>query len=206
MARRSTKTETLKAEDQALRLHAHGLTFREIGQALELSDSEARRKVTLALERRRAEVGETDAWAETDAALVEALRTSYRAVEGGRPGSPPQVGALKVILQIIAYRARLHGIELERPNVAALNSPAGAAKDDNDVESRTVVAADSEEMKKAVASVLETFDRRMAERWEGRTVDEELIRVFGSENIRPARPDTTAILTDEEDFGNPGEE
>ncbi len=55
IARRSAKTETFKPEDQALRPHARGLTFREIRQALELSDSEARHKVKLALERRRDE-------------------------------------------------------------------------------------------------------------------------------------------------------
>ena len=52
MARRSTREEALKAEDQAVRLAARGLNDREIGLALGLSESEARRKRQLGLERR----------------------------------------------------------------------------------------------------------------------------------------------------------
>ena len=206
MARRRTKTETLKAEDQALRLHVRGLTFREIGQALQLSDSEARRKVKLALERRQQEVGETDAWAQTYTELEEALRTAYSDHDAAPPGSAARIGALKLILEINDRLARLRGLELRRPNVAALNSPAGAAKDDNKVESRIVVAADSDEMKEAVASGLETFNRQMAEMFGGRTAEEQAIHMFGPENVRPERPDTTAILPAEEDFVAPSEE
>ena len=206
MAKRRTKTETLKAEDQALRLHARGLTFRDIGQALQLSASEARRKVKLALERRRGEAGETDAWAETDAALVELLRTSYRDHDAAPPGSAAQIGALKLIRDLVVLRARLDGMELKRANVAALNSPAGGAKEGNDAENRTFIAANSPEMKEAVASALEAHNRDMDRLLGGGTVTEAAIRGFGSENISPARPDTAAILTDEEDFGDSGED
>jgi len=44
MARRSSRVEASKAEDQALRLAARGFNDREIGVALKISESEARRK------------------------------------------------------------------------------------------------------------------------------------------------------------------
>ena len=61
-------------------------------------------------------------------------------------------------------------------------------------------------MKKAVASALEAFNRRMVDALGGRTATDQAIRMVGPENVKPDRPDTTAILPDEDDFGNPGKE
>jgi hypothetical protein len=77
MTRRSSRVEASKAEDQALRLAARGLNDREIGFALGLSETEARRKRQLGLERRRLEKEGEDQWEVVDVELAEALRTAY---------------------------------------------------------------------------------------------------------------------------------
>jgi len=114
MTRRSSRVEASKAEDQALRLAARGLNDREIGVALGLSESEARRKRQLGLERRRLEKAGEDQWEVVDVELAEALRTAYRDHDEAPPGSPVRVGCLKVISEILVRRARLRGVEVER--------------------------------------------------------------------------------------------
>ncbi len=114
MTRRSSRVEASKAEDQALRLAARGLNDREIGLALGLSESEARRKRQLGLERRRLEKEGQDQWEVVDVELAEALRTAYHDHDEAPPGSPVRVGCLKVIGELIVRRARLRGVEVER--------------------------------------------------------------------------------------------
>ena len=122
MTGRRSRVEASKAEDQALRLAARGLNDREIGVALGLSESEARRKRQLGLERRRLEKAGEDQWEVVDLELAEALRTAYRDHDEAPPGSPVRVGCLKVISELIVRRARLRGVEVERVLVPAPGS------------------------------------------------------------------------------------
>ncbi len=170
MARRSTREEALKAEDQAVRLAARGLNDREIGLALKLSESEARRKRQLGLERRRQDEETADAWARVEAELAEALRTAYRDHDDAPSGSPARVGCLKVAIELIAGRARLHGIEIERAGPASA-SP-GAADGGNQS------PPDWSELQRAARDAEERIRR------EGRAVI-ELERAAGHENVRP---------------------
>ena len=104
MVRRRTRDEVLRAEDHAVRLAARGLNTREIGQALGLSESEARRKLQKGLARRRGESSAASAWERVDAALAEALRTAYRDHDDAPVGSPQRVGAMKVIVELPAWQ------------------------------------------------------------------------------------------------------
>jgi hypothetical protein len=170
MGRRSTREETLKAEDQAVRLAARGLNDREIGLALGLSESEARRKRQLGLERRRQEEAVAGAWERVDAELAEALRTAYRDHDDAPPGSAARVGCLKVVIELIARRARLHGIEMERASSASPTTGAAGG----DTMGRPAWAEFQGAMREA--------DERL--RQEGRAVI-ELERAAGHENVRP---------------------
>jgi hypothetical protein len=170
MARRSTREEALRAEDQAVRLAARGLNDREIGLALGLSESEARRKRQLGLERRRQEEAVAGAWERVDAELAEALRTAYRDHDDAPPGSAARVGCLKVVIELIARRARLHGIEMERASSASPTT--GAAGGD------TMGRPDWAEFQGAMREAEERL------RQQGRTVI-ELERAAGHENVRP---------------------
>jgi hypothetical protein len=117
---RRNRDEAAKAEEQAVRLSARGLTDREIGVALGLSESEARRKRRLGLERRgrQLEEGTEAAFIAARAELEEALRTAYRDHDDAAPGTPARVGFLKLILDLIVRRSRLRGIDLEKPGLA----------------------------------------------------------------------------------------
>lgn len=170
MARRSTREEAMKAEDQALRLAARGLSDREIGVALGLSESEARRKRQLALERRRNEAEAAEAWERVDAELAEALRTAYRDHDEAQTGSPARVGFLKVAVEVIGRRARLHGIEVERGSAVSATETGVRGGDDG-----------RPEWSEFRAAIRDAADRL---RKEGRAVI-ELERAAGQENVRP---------------------
>ena len=170
MGQRSTREEALKAEDQAVRLAARGLNDREIGLALGLSESEARRKRQLGLERRGQEEAAAGAWERVDAELAEALRTAYRDHDDAPPGSAARVGCLKVVIEVIARRARLHGIEIERTGLGSANAGIPSGDDQRRPE--------WSEFKSAMREA----DERL--RQEGRAVI-ELERAAGHENVRP---------------------
>jgi hypothetical protein len=170
MGRRSTRDEALRAEDQAVRLAARGLNDREIGVALGLSESEARRKRQLGLDRRRQEEGAAGAWERVDAELAEALRTAYRDHDDAPPGSAARVGCLKVVGELIARRARLHGIEIERTGLGTANAGTACGDDQR-----------RPEWSQFEGAMREANERL---RQEGRAVI-ELERAAGSENVRP---------------------
>ena len=172
MGRRSTREEALKAEDQAVRLAARGLNDREIGLALGLSESEARRKRQLGLERRREEQAAAGAWERVDAELAEALRTAYRDHDDAPAGSAARVGSMKVVIELIARRARLNGIEIERAGLGSASGDNGSSDDQR-----------RPEWFEFESAVRETEERI---RKEGRTVI-ELERSAGAENVRPPK-------------------
>ena len=114
MARRSTRDEAIAAENQAVRLFARGYSDGEIAVALVLSESEARRKRLLGMERRRQEAAETSAWSRLEAELLEAQRVAYRDHDEAPKGSAARVGCIKVIVDLNMRRARLYGLDPEQ--------------------------------------------------------------------------------------------
>jgi len=178
MAGRSTREEALKKEDQAVRLAARGLTYLEIGAALHLSESEARRKHQNGLSRRREALAGSDAFIELDAELAEAQRTAYVDHDAAETGSAPRVGFLKLILETIGRRALLRGVDLRNPqllvNAAAVTTSDGATPPDQ---------ADS--LKVAIRDAKDTLSQR------GREVI-DLERTAGPDNVRPPEEGTSA--------------
>jgi hypothetical protein len=182
MTRRSSRVEASKAEDQALRLAARGFNDREIGVALELSESEARRKRQLGLERRREERTDEDQWETVDVELAEALRTAYHDHDESPPGSPVRVGCLKVISELIVRRARLRGLEVERTIPSAPGS-ANAGTGSSGCPDWTQFRADIREAEEGL-------------RGSARSVI-DMERAAGRENARP--PEEEEISPEEEE-------
>ena len=122
---RRTRDEAAKAEEQAVRLGARGATDREIGVALRLSESEARRKRQLGLARRREALAgnAADALARTEAELDEALRSAYRDHDAAPQGSPAQAGFLKLVIDLLPRRARLRGIDVDKLGLSIFPTP-----------------------------------------------------------------------------------
>lgn len=114
MAHRSTRDEAIAAENQAVRLFARGYSDGEIAVGLVLSESEARRKRQLGMERRLQEAAETSAWSRLEAELLEAQRVAYRDHDEAPKGSAARVGCIKVIVDLNMRRARLYGLDLEQ--------------------------------------------------------------------------------------------
>lgn len=114
MARRSTRDESIAAENQAVRLFVRGYSDGEIAGVLGLSESEARRKRLLGMERRSQEAKETSAWSRLEAELLEVQRVAYRDHDEAAKGSPARVGCLRVIVDLNMRRARLYGLDLEQ--------------------------------------------------------------------------------------------
>jgi hypothetical protein len=158
MTRRSSRVEASKAEDQALRLAARGLNDREIGVALGLSESEARRKRQLGLERRRLEKTGEDQWEAVDVELAEALRTAYHDHDEAPPGSSVRVGCLKVIGELIVRRARLRGVEVERtvsPGPGWANAGTGSPGSPDWPQFRADIREAEERLRDSARSVIE---------------------------------------------------
>jgi hypothetical protein len=158
MPRRSSRVEASKAEDQALRLAARGLNDREIGVALGLSESEARRKRQLGLERRREERTGEDQWEAVDIELAEALRTAYRDHDEAPPGSPVRVGCLKVISELITRRARLRGVEVKRvasPGPGSANAGTGSSGNPDWPQFKADIREAEESLRDSARSVIE---------------------------------------------------
>jgi len=178
MARRSTREEALKKEDQAVRLAARGLTYLEIGAALHLSESEARRKHQNGLSRRREALAGSDAFIELDAELAELQRIAYMDHDAAEAGSAPRVGFLKLILETVRHRGLLRGIDLRNPQLVvsatAVATSDGATPPDQ---------ADS--LKAAIREADEDLGRR------GREVI-DLERAAGPDNVRPPEEGTSA--------------
>jgi hypothetical protein len=175
MAQRSTREEALKKEDQAVRLAARGLNDREIGDALGLSESEARRKRQNGLARRREALAGSDAFMELDAELAELQRTAYMDHDAAEAGSSARVGFLKVILETVRHQALLRGIDLRNPQLvvnAALVATSDHASRPDQLDS----------LKAAIREADETLAQR------GREVI-ELERAAGHENVRPPEGD-----------------
>jgi len=183
MARRRTREEELKAEDQAVRLAARGYTDREIGAALGgISESEARRKRHNGLARRRASAEGADLEQELLAELDEALRTAYRDHDEAPADSTARVGCLRVISDLIARRARLRGLEIER---------AGSGPQASSGESEGM-APDPASLRDAVREAREAIRRQ------GQRVI-ELERAAGHDNVRPPEAEATSDLQTEEE-------
>jgi hypothetical protein len=140
MARRSTRDEAIAAENQAVRLFVRGYSDGEIAVALTLSESEARRKRQLGMERRRQEAAETSAWSRLEAELGEAHRVAYRDHDEAPKGSAARIGSLKLIVELSTRRARLYGLDLEQggPTQQPVkdNAPGAVAVTDFPIETR----------------------------------------------------------------------
>jgi hypothetical protein len=178
MARRSTREEASKKEDQAVRLVARGLNYAEVGVVLDLSESEARRKHLNGLARRREALAGSDAFIELDAELAELQRIAYMDHDAAEAGSAPRVGFLKLILETVRHRGLLRGIDLRNPQLVvsatAVATSDGATPPDQ---------ADS--LKAAIREADEDLGRR------GREVI-ELERAAGPDNVRPPEEGTSA--------------
>jgi len=179
MAQRSTREETLNAEDEAVRLAARGLNYREIGLALGLSESEARRKRQLGLKRRRQEDAAAGDWMRVDAELAEALRTAYQDHDDAPAGSAARVGSMKVVMELITRRARLNGIEIGRAGLGPTSE--GNSGDGDWTRIRQL------------ESELEAVAREAAKRLD-RDFDALAEKIFGPENVSP--PQREAGSTD----------
>ena len=178
MAGRSTREEALKKEDQAVRLAARGLTYLEIGAALHLSESEARRKHQNGLARRREALTGSDAFIELDAELAELQRIAYMDHDAAEAGSAPRVGFLKLILETIRHRGLLRGIDLRNPQLVV--SATAVAKSDG-----ATPPNQADSIKAAVREAEDTLSRRAREVI-------ELERAAGHENVRPPEEGTSA--------------
>jgi len=132
MAHRSTRDEAIAAENQAVRLFARGYSDGEIAVALTLSESEARRKRLLGMERRRQEAAETSAWSRHEAELLEAQRVAYRDHDESPKGSPARVGSLKLIVDLSTRRSRLYGLDLEQRGATRQPATDEAPQDSTD--------------------------------------------------------------------------
>ncbi len=172
MARRSTRDEAIAAENQAVRLFVRGYTDGEIAGVLGLSESEARRKRQIGMERRRRESAETSAWSRLEAELLEAQRVAYRDHDEAAKGSPARVGCLKVIVDLNVRRARLYGLDLER----------GEPEQRATVDAQST-AADAHDLREAMRDLGERA------RQDARTAI-EIERAAGPENVRPPEPET----------------
>ena len=155
--KRSTREEAMKLEDQVLRLASRSLSYREIGVALNLSESEVRRKHDLALARRKEEVAGVEAYERLRAGLAEVLRTAYRDHDDAPAGSPQRVGFLKLIVEVFTRMARLDGWELEKPNLALL-APVGRGDD-----SHPSLAIDLQPLLREAGEALEARAREVIE-------------------------------------------
>lgn len=173
MSARRTRKEAMDAEEQAVRLRARGLSDREIGRALNLSESEARRKRLLGMERRRRDAEGVDAWAMLEADLTEAKRVAYNDHDAAPAGSPARVGCLKVILHVGDRLARLRGLDPGRAAAATSAGAAGAAEHNKDANLRDAYRAADERMRHDARAVL------------------NLERAAGPENVRPPEPEET---------------
>ncbi len=174
MSPRSTRADALNAEDQAVRLRARGLTDREIGVALRLSESEARRKRLLGMERRRAEAASVEPWSSLEAELTEALRVAYRDHDDAPKGSPARIGCLKVILDVADRLARLRGLDADHPApVTPGHSDAtpGVPEHNDGADLRDACRDAEERLRSDVRIVL------------------DLERAAGAENVRPPEPE-----------------
>ena len=174
MRRRSTRADALNAEDQAVRLKVRGLNDREIGIALHLSESEARRKRLQGMKRRRVEAASVQPWSSLEAELTEALRVAYRDHDDAPQGSPARVGCLKVILDVSDRLSRLRGLDVTHATPvtpgASAASP-GAPARNNDAELRDACRDAEDRLRSDARAVL------------------DLERAAGAENVQPPEPE-----------------
>ena len=178
MARRSTRDEAAAAENQAVRLFARGYSDGEIAVALALSESEARRKRQVGMERRRQEAAETSAWSRLEAELIEAQRVAYRDHDEAPKGSAARVGCIKVIVDLNMRRARLYGLDLEqvdqqqgKPAPGTSTTIPGAPADNNGADLRDAYRDAEERLRSDARAVL------------------DLERAAGAENVQPPEPE-----------------
>ncbi len=173
MSRRSTRADALNAEDQAVRLRVRGLNDREIGIALHLSESEARRKRLLGMKRRRAEAATVKPWSSLEAELTEALRVAYRDHDDAPKGSPARIGCLRVILDVSDRLARLRGLDTDRPTPVTPGSSDATpgAPAHNDAGLRDASRAAEARLRSDARIVL------------------DLERAAGAENVQPPEPE-----------------
>ena len=174
MSPRSTRADAQNAEDQAVRLRVRGLNDREIGIALHLSESEARRKRLLGMKRRLAEAATVEPWSSLEAELTEALRVAYRDHDDAPKGSPARVGCLKVILDVGDRLARLRGLDADRaaPVTPGPSDATPGAPAHNDGAELRDACRDAEERLRS--------DARIAM---------DLERAVGAENTQPPGPE-----------------
>lgn len=174
MSPRSTRADAQNAEDQAVRLRVRGLNDREIGIALHLSESEARRKRLLGMKRRLEEAATVEPWSSLEAELTETLRVAYRDHDDAPKGSPARIGCLKVILDVGDRLARLRGLEHDRTAPAA-QGPSDATPDkpptNNGAELRDA-SRDAEARLRSDARIVL-----------------DLERAAGAENVQPPEPE-----------------
>ena len=174
MSRRSTRADAQNAEDQAVRLRVRGLNDREIGVALHLSESEARRKRLRGMKRRRAEAASVEPWSSLEAELREALRVAYRDHDEAPKGSPARIGCLKVILDVGDRLARLRGLDATRPvpvTPRTSGTTPGAPEHDKDADLRDACRDAEERLRSDARAVL------------------DLERAAGAENVQPPEPE-----------------
>ena len=174
MSRRSARADAMNAEDQAVRLRVRGLNDREIGIALHLSESEARRKRLLGMKRRRAEAATVKPWSSLKAELTEALRVAYRDHDDAPKGSPARIGCLRVILDVSDRLARLRGLDTDRPapvTPGSSDATPGAPAHNNGAELRDACRDAEERLRN---------DARIAM---------DLERAAGAENVQPPEPE-----------------
>lgn len=174
MSPRSTRADAQNAEDQAVRLRVRGLNDREIGIALHLSESEARRKRLAGMERRRAEAASVEPWSSIEAELMEALRVAYRDHDDAPKGSPARVGCLKVILDVGDRLARLRGLDANRAAPVTRgpsDSTPGVPEHNNGADLRDACRDAEERLRSDARAVL------------------DLERAAGAENVRPPEPE-----------------
>ncbi len=174
MSPRSTRADAQNAEDQAVRLRVRGLNDREIGIALHLSESEARRKRLLGMKRRLAEAATVEPWSSLEAELTETLRVAYRDHDDAPKGSPARIGCLKVILDVGDRLARLRGLDTERPAPTRPGS--------SDATPSALAHNDGAELRDAC--------RGAEERMRSNTrIALDLERAAGAENVQPPEPE-----------------
>jgi hypothetical protein len=174
MSPRSTRADAENAEDQAVRLRVRGLNDREIGIALHLSESEARRKRLKGMQRRRDEASSDDARSSLEAELTEAVRVAYRDHDDAPKGSPARIGSLRVILDVGDRLARLRGLDADRAAPATPGSPdaiAGLREHNDDAELRDACRNAEERLRSDARATL------------------DLERATGAENVRPPEPE-----------------
>ena len=174
MSPRRTRADAQNAEDQAVRLRVRGLNDREIGIALHLSESEARRKRLLGMKRRLAEAASVEPWSSLEAELTEALRVAYRDHDDAPKGSPARIGCLKVILDVADRLARLRGLDADRVAPATSvpsNETAPPPAHDNLAELRDA-RRDAEERLRSDARIVL-----------------DLERAAGAETVQPPEPE-----------------